>query len=75
MKDLFGKTGQMLLIGLMLFCTGTMIKPHDFVDVFKRGFWLLLARLLPAYLFAQLYGLLVDLKVFVELILLPLHVL
>ena len=34
MKDLFGKTGQMLLIGLMLFCTGTMIKPHDFVDVF-----------------------------------------
>ena len=29
MKDLFGKTGQMLLIGLMLFCTGTMIKPHD----------------------------------------------
>lgn len=50
MKDLFGKTGQMLLIGLMLFCTGTMIKPHDFVDVFKRGFWLLLARLLPAYI-------------------------
>lgn len=49
MKDLFGKSGQMLLIGLMLFSTGTMIKPHDFVDVFKRGFWLLLARLLPAY--------------------------
>ena len=23
MKDLFGKTGQMLVIGLMLFCTGT----------------------------------------------------
>lgn len=36
-KDLFGSTGQMLMIGLMLFCTGTMIKPHDFVDVFKRG--------------------------------------
>ena len=54
MKDLFGKTGQMLLIGLMLFCTGTMIKPHDFVDVFKRGFWLLLARLLPAYLISAL---------------------
>ena len=50
MKDLFGKSGQMLLIGLMLFCTGTMIKPHDFVDVFKRGFWVILARLLPAYL-------------------------
>ena len=38
-KDLFGSTGQMLMIGLMLFCTGTMIKPHDFVDVFKRGIW------------------------------------
>jgi 2-keto-3-deoxygluconate permease len=54
MKDLFGKTGQMLLIGLMLFCTGTMIKPHDFVDVFKRGFWLLLARLFPAYLLSAI---------------------
>lgn len=49
-KDLFGSTGQMLMIGLMLFCTGTMIKPHDFVDVFKRGIWVVLARLLPAYI-------------------------
>lgn len=55
MKDLFGKTGQMLLIGLMLFCTGTMIKPHDFVDVFKRGFWLLIARLIPAYALCVAY--------------------
>lgn len=48
-KSLFGKTGQMLVIGLMLFCTGTMIKPHDFVEVGKRGIWIILARLVPAY--------------------------
>lgn len=54
MKDLFGKTGQMLVIGLMLFCTGTMIKPHDFVEVFKRGIWIILARLLPAYIISAL---------------------
>lgn len=54
MKDLFGKSGQMLLIGLMLFCTGTMVKPHDFVDVFKRGIWIILARLIPAYVISAL---------------------
>ena len=54
MKDLFGKSGQMLVIGLMLFCTGTMIKPHDFVDVFKRGIWIILARLIPAYVISVL---------------------
>lgn len=48
-KDLFGSTGQMLMIGLMLFCTGTMVKPHDFLNIFKRGIWIILARLLPAY--------------------------
>lgn len=65
----------MLLIGLMLFCTGTMIKPHDFVDVFKRGFWLLLARLLPAYIICTVVWFTCGPKGFVELILLPLHVL
>ncbi len=50
MKDLFGSTGQMLIIGLMLFCTGTMIKPHDFIEVGKRGIWIILARLVPAYI-------------------------
>ena len=54
MKDLFGSTGQMLVIGLMLFCTGTMIKPHDFVEVFKRGIWIILARLIPAYILSCL---------------------
>ena len=54
MKDLFGSSGQMLLIGLMLFCTGTMIKPHDFVEVGRRGIWIILARLIPAYLICAL---------------------
>lgn len=52
-KDLFGSTGQMLMIGLMLFCTGTMIRPHDFINVFKRGIWVILARLLPAYIISS----------------------
>ena len=50
MKDLFGSTGQMLLIGLMLFCTGTTITGRDFVEVGKRGIWIILARLIPAYI-------------------------
>lgn len=50
MQDLFGASGQMLIIGLMLFCTGTMIKPHDFVEVGKRGIWIIIARLVPAYI-------------------------
>lgn len=54
MKDLFGKSGQMLIIGLMLFCTGTMIKPRDFVEVGKRGIWIILARLLPAYIISAI---------------------
>ena len=48
-KDLFGSSGQMLVLGLMLFCTGTMVKPHDFVEFGKRGIWNLLSRLIPAY--------------------------
>lgn len=54
MQDLFGSTGQMLMIGLMLFCTGTMIKPHDFVEVGKRGIWIILARLIPAYVISAI---------------------
>ncbi len=54
MQDLFGSTGQMLMIGLMLFCTGTMIKPHDFVEVGKRGIWIILARLIPAYVLSAI---------------------
>lgn len=49
MKDLFGASGQMLLIGLMLFCTGTAITGRDFIEVGKRGVWPMLARFVPAY--------------------------
>lgn len=49
MKSMFGPSGQMLVIGLMLFCTGTMITGHDFVEVGERGIWVIFARLLPAY--------------------------
>lgn len=49
MKSLFGPSGQMLVIGLMLFCTGTMITGHDFVEIGERGIWIILARLIPAY--------------------------
>ena len=54
MQDLFGASGQMLIIGLMLFCTGTMIKPHDFIEVGKRGIWIIIARLVPAYIISAL---------------------
>ena len=54
MKDLFGSTGQMLLIGLMLFCTGTTITGRDFIEVGKRGIWIILARLIPAYIICAL---------------------
>jgi acetolactate decarboxylase len=49
MKSLFGPSGQMLVIGLMLFCTGTMITGHDFIEIGERGIWIILARLIPAY--------------------------
>lgn len=49
MEDLFGKSGQMLLIGLMLFYTGTAITARDFVEVARRGVWPMLARFIPAY--------------------------
>ena len=32
MKDMFSSSGQMLLIGLMLFCTGTSLKLSDMAD-------------------------------------------
>ena len=54
MKSLFGPSGQMLVIGLMLFCIGTMITSHDFVTVGQRGIWIILARLIPAYAISAL---------------------
>lgn len=37
MKDMFSSSGQMLLIGLMLFCTGTSLKLSDLKDAMKKG--------------------------------------
>ena len=35
MKDMFSSSGQMLLIGLMLFCTGTSLKLSDMADALQ----------------------------------------
>ena len=50
MKDLFCSTVQMLIIGVRLFCKGTTITGRDFMEVGKRGIWIILARLIPAYI-------------------------
>ena len=37
MKDMFSSSGQMLIIGLMLFCTGTQLKMSDMKEAMHRG--------------------------------------
>ena len=49
MKDMFSSSGQMLLIGLMLFCTGTSLKISDLKEAMGRGFFLIATRLIVAY--------------------------
>ena len=49
MKDMFSSSGQMLLIGLMLFCTGTSLRLSDLKDALHRGVLLILVRLGVAY--------------------------
>lgn len=60
MKDMFSSSGQMLLIGLMLFCTGTQLKFSDMKDALHRGVLLIIVRLGVAYalcaLFYSLFG-------------------
>ena len=60
MKDMFSSSGQMLIIGLMLFCTGTQLKLSDMKDALHRGVRLILVRLIVAYalcaLFYALFG-------------------
>lgn len=60
MKDMFSSSGQMLIIGLMLFCTGTQLKLSDMADALHRGVLLILVRLGVAYglcaLFYALFG-------------------
>ena len=55
MKDMFSSSGQMLLIGLMLFCTGTSLKLSDMADALHRGVILIATRLIVAYLLSALY--------------------
>lgn len=49
MKDMFSSSGQMLIIGLMQFCTGTQLKMSDIKDAMHRGVLLILVRLGVAY--------------------------
>lgn len=55
MKDMFSSSGQMLLIGLMLFCTGTQLKLGDLKDAMHRGGLLILVRLGVAYVLCALF--------------------
>ena len=55
MKDMFSSSGQMLVIGLMLFCTGTQLKMSDMKEAMHRGVLLILVRLGVAYLLCALY--------------------
>lgn len=55
MKDMFSSSGQMLLIGLMLFCTGTSLKLGDLKDAMHRGILLILVRLAVAYALCALF--------------------
>ena len=54
-KDMFSSGGQMLIIGLMLFCTGTQLKISDFKDALHRGILLIIVRLVIAYALCALY--------------------
>lgn len=55
MQDMFSSSGQMLLIGLMLFCTGTSLKLSDMKDALHRGVILIATRLIVAYLLCALF--------------------
>ena len=54
-KDMFSSSGQMLIIGLMLFCTGTQLKISDFKDALHRSILLIIVRLVIAYALCALY--------------------
>lgn len=55
MKDMFSASGQMLLIGLMLFCTGTQLKMSDIKDALGRGVILVFTRLIVAYVLCAIF--------------------
>lgn len=50
MEDMFSSSGQMLLIGLLLFCTGTQLRLGDLKIAMGRGIPLVALRLAVAYL-------------------------
>ena len=55
MQDMFSSSGQMLLIGRMLFCTGTSLKLSDMKEALHRGLVLIVTRLVVAYGLSALY--------------------
>ena len=55
MKDMFSSSGQMLVIGLMLFCTGTQLKMSDMKDALRRGVLMIIVRLGVAYALCALF--------------------
>lgn len=55
MKDMFSSSGQMRIIGLMLFCTGTQLKLSDMKEALHRSVLLILVRLGVAYLLCALF--------------------
>lgn len=50
-KDLFGSSGQMLLVGFIMFCIGVSLSLNDFKQMGKRGALLVFAKIIPAYVF------------------------
>ncbi len=64
MKDMFSSSGQMLIIGLMLFCTGTQLKMSDMKDALHRGVLLILVRLGIAYALCAVFYMLFGYKGF-----------
>ena len=55
MKDMFSSSGQMLIIGLMLFFTGTGVKVSDLKSALGRSVPLIVVRLVVAYALCALY--------------------
>ena len=55
MKDMFSSSGQMLIIGLMLFFTGTGVKVSDLKSALGRSVPLIIVRLVVAYTLCALY--------------------
>lgn len=62
MKDMFSSSGQMLLLGIMLFCTGTQLKVSEFKSALKSGILLIIIRLIIVYLLCFIFYLLFGIE-------------